>query len=101
MDSCTKRESIVHMARYGPPNINFNPDSNDDGSNASKPSNDGYRSNVKSQITRILHKVMDAKAIEELPSFMTQNVDTLLAAMAMPDLIEEIIKEDRGYPGQH
>ncbi|KAL3804491.1 hypothetical protein HJC23_002530 [Cyclotella cryptica] len=41
------------MIRYRPPNINFNLDSNNNGSNASKPRGDAYRNLIEEIINRI------------------------------------------------
>jgi hypothetical protein len=85
------------MARYGPPDIPFNTNSNnnnDNSSNGPTPTDDAYRSTIQSQFTQILHEVMNVDAAEELPSLLTKNIDILLAAMTLRDLIEEIIRED-------
>ncbi|KAL7502893.1 hypothetical protein ACHAWX_000544 [Stephanocyclus meneghinianus] len=86
-----KTDAVLRMARYGPPDVPLNADRNDDGP---APIDDAYRSTVRSRFAAILREASNLDAAEELPSLVTKHVDDVLAAMTMPGVIEEIIREE-------
>lgn len=72
--------SAIQLARYGPQDAQPGPGGDDD--------------KTKADFSTLLDIIISSEAPEDLPSILTQNVETILAAMGTEGLIEEVIQED-------
>ena len=72
------RTVALQVKRYGPPSEEVNLDETDD---------------IKSRFTSLLHGVMSSKE-EDIPSLLTTNIGTVIKAMGVPDLLEEVMQDE-------